>query len=127
MEYDPLLDEHEGENDYDEANPHTKRIAAALGVVALASVVLFTGVPTQAHGVGGKCVTEEYIKIPSRYGEQHGHYRCVHPDDYVAGFIENSFKNSAVSRTVRGSVCEHPRWWKRNHGITVLPEACDAY
>lgn len=103
-------------------------IGFCVGVLlTLTAVVILLPHPSDAHGVGGRCQTEEYLKVIDRYDveEGHVHYTCVHPDDYISETIENSYRNSSVSRTVRGSVCEHRRWWYRHHGISILPEACD--
>lgn len=78
----------------------------------------------QAHGEKAGCAAEDEIKVVAEFSEGHKHYTCVHRDDFVAAAIENGYRNPAVSRTVRGSVCEHPRFWSRQHGITVMPEAC---
>lgn len=93
-----------------------------LGMISVANQAV-------AHGVRSRCVTEEYIKVIERYDVQEGHvhYRCVHPDYYVEDFITEYYRNPAVSRTVRESVCTHKRFWKRQHGITIMTEACDGY
>lgn len=96
-------------------------------LLTLTLVVAFLPHPSEAHGVGQKCETEEYIKIPYRYAVEDGHvhYACVHPDDYVSAFNETYYRNPAVYSSVKGSVCEHRRFWKRQVGITIMAEACD--
>ena len=122
MEYDIRLDPHEGEFDEDTGTGKAW-FKGTLGVVIVAAAIFIVG-PAQAHDTkANRCAAEDEIKVPWDY--TNGKYRCVHQDEYVAEVIENSYRNPAVSRTVRGSVCEHPRWWERNHGITVMPEACD--
>lgn len=49
-------------------------------------------------------------------------YVCVHPEDVAAGEIEHHYNDPTIYATVRGSVCEHGRFWRREVGIEPAAE-----
>ena len=84
--------------------------------------------PALGHHAGRVPACAEDEMVAGRGDFEHGkwtRYVCVHPDDVVAETIENDHRNPAVHASVAGSVCEYRRFWKRQQGITILPEACD--
>lgn len=73
-----------------------------------------------------KCAEDEVIAGRGNFA--HGYwerYVCTHPDDITAETIENDYRNPAVYATVRGSVCDHRRFWNREVGIKPsVEETC---
>lgn len=104
-------------------------VGVALAVILFANLVLFAFAMTaKAHHTKrvSACAEDEMLAGAGNF--RHGkwtRYVCVHPDDVTAETIENDWTNPAVYATVKGSVCDHPRFWYRQTGISIMPEACD--
>ena len=73
-----------------------------------------------------RCAEDEYLQGVGEFSRgRWTRYVCAHIDDSGPEWIENDFRNPAVYATVRGSVCEHPRFWKREVGIVrAVSETC---
>lgn len=72
------------------------------------------------------CAEDEMLDGVGNFGNgRWDKYVCVHPEDVAASQIEHHYKDPTINATVAGSVCEHPKFWERTQGITIMPEACD--
>ena len=71
-----------------------------------------------------RCAEDEYYLIgQGAYNsetDRYERYECAHVDTIV-GSVRNE---PELARAFRFHVCENPRFWARNHGIDVMPEAC---
>lgn len=97
-----------------------------LGGFATAFFLCQDGAIAHHSGRVPACAEDEMVQGEGNF--EHGkwtRYVCVHPDDVVAETIENDYRNPAVHASVAGSVCENRRFWKRQQGITIIPESCD--
>lgn len=99
------------------------------GFAFLVGFAVCSSTEAQAHHWNHRvpvCAEDEVME--GRGDFDHGkwsRYACIHPDTITSETIENDYRNPAVYAYVRGSVCEHPRFWNRQVGISVMPEACD--
>lgn len=101
-------------------------LGAAL-VLLLVSTGPTLAVPTTHTKPMPRCHEDETLLLG--YGDfEHGRwsdYMCVHPDDYISESIENGYRHPSVYVYVRGSVCEHRRFWNREVGIRPsVEETC---
>lgn len=108
----------------------TFKICTVVVWMAVAAILLFAVAELAvAHGDGPRvprCLEDEMLEGRGNFGNgRWDRYACVHPDDVAAYMIEVHYKDPSIHSTVGGSVCEHPRFWNRSEGISIMPEACD--
>lgn len=104
-------------------------------IALLIAVLLTCGVAYSAPRtvkVYHKCTEDEQLilRVARPRGEGPDIYECTHEDEVRDRYFKEATgaawdRTWMAGRIVRKQICQHRRWWNRQHGVSIMPEGCE--